>query len=65
MSVEFYVQTHGARETAQNQSRAGSVTPMVIRTNMIVSLGHGNLASSGSVGFLARCRLMAKDKPLM
>ena len=63
--VEFYVWTHGARDTAQNQSRPGSVMPIVISTSIVANLGHGNLASSCSVGFLAMCRLMAKDRPLM
>jgi hypothetical protein len=61
----FYFSTYGARETAQNQSKPGRVRPTVISPNMVANLGHGNLASSVSVEFPAKCRFIARDRPLM
>lgn len=65
LAAGFRLWTHGAREMAQNQNIAGSVTPIVMSPNMAANLGHRNVASSGSVGFPAMCRLMANDRPLM
>ena len=42
----------------------GGVTPAVIGPTMVANLGHGELASPGSVEFPATCRLMANDRPL-
>ena len=50
---------------AQNQRRAGRVTPTVISPSMIANLSHGNLAYAVSAGFPAMCRLMARDRPLV
>jgi hypothetical protein len=50
---------------AQNQRRAGRVTPTVISPSMVANLSHGNLAHTVSVGSPAMCRLMAKDRPPM
>ena len=63
--VGFPFQTYGAREMAQNQSRAGRVIPTVISPTMIPNLCNGNLACEVSMVFPAMCRLMARDRLLV